>query len=112
MQAQLDRLLAVMSLPRVSLGIIPTMASRTIWPSAGFWIFDRGTVRVETPSAELTITQRGEIAEYEKRFDRLQESAVHGHTARALIHKALADLADEEGDGTPPDGLDREGAPT
>jgi transcriptional regulator with XRE-family HTH domain len=92
MHGQLDRLLAVMSLPRVSLGVIPSMALRTVWPSAGFWIFDRGTVRVETPSAELTITQRGEIAEYEKRFDRLQESAVHGHAARTLIHKALADL--------------------
>ena len=62
MRGQLDRLLTVMSLQRVSLGIIPAMAERMMWTSAGFWIFDTGTVRVETPSAELTITQRGEIA--------------------------------------------------
>lgn len=102
MQAQLDRLLAVMTLPRVSLGIIPSMARRTVWPSAGFWIFDRGTVQVEVPSAELTITQRSEIAEYEKRFALLQESAVYGHAARAVIHRALADLADEDDDRVQP----------
>jgi hypothetical protein len=85
MQGQLDRVLAVMSLPRVSLGIIPAMAERRIWMSAGFWIFDTETVRVETPSAELTITQRGEIAVFEKRFAWLQESAVYGKEARALI---------------------------
>lgn len=85
MRGQLDRLLAVMSLQRVSLGIIPAMAERRIWTSAGFWIFDKHTVRVETPSAELTITQGGEIAVYEKRLAWLQEVAVYGGEARALI---------------------------
>ncbi|MEV8517450.1 helix-turn-helix transcriptional regulator [Dactylosporangium sp. NPDC051484] len=85
MRGQLDRLLALASLPRVSLGIVPAMGERRIWPSAGFWIFDQGTVRVETPSAELTITQRSEIAAFEQRFERLQESAVYGQDARAVI---------------------------
>jgi hypothetical protein len=85
MRGQLDRLLAVASLQRVSLGVIPATAARAIWTSAGFWIFDQSTVRVETPSAELTITQRSEIAVFEKRFDRLQQSAVYGARMRALI---------------------------
>jgi hypothetical protein len=88
MHGQLDRLLAIMSLPRVSLGIIPSMAPRTIWTSAGFWIFDQGKVRVEVPSAELTITQRSEIAVYEKRFAILQDLAAYGKDARALIAAA------------------------
>jgi transcriptional regulator with XRE-family HTH domain len=88
MRGQLDRLLALMSLQRISLGVVPAMAERKIWPSAGFWIFDQGTVRVETPSAELTITQRSEIAVFEKRFDRLQKSAVYGQAARGLIYQA------------------------
>ena len=92
--AALDRLLVLMSSHRISLGIIPAMGERRIWVSAGFWIFDQGTVRVETPSAELTITQRGEIAVYEKRFARLQESAVYGDAARALIRGAEADFRD------------------
>lgn len=85
MRGQLDRLLSVMSLQRVSFGIIPAMAERRVWTSAGFWIFDQHTVRLETPSAELTITQHGEIAVFEKRFARLQELAVYGQEARTLV---------------------------
>ena len=89
MRGQLDRLLAIMAWQRVSLGIISSMGERTIWTSAGFWIFDRHTVHVETPSAELTITQRSEIATFEKRFARLQESAVYGREARALVAASI-----------------------
>jgi transcriptional regulator with XRE-family HTH domain len=96
MRGQLDRLLAVMSLPRVSLGIIPAMSERKIWTSAGFWIFDTGTVRVETPSAELTITQRGEIAVFEKRFAWLQESAMFGAEAMQIGHRVMRELAEEQ----------------
>ena len=92
MHCQLDRLLVVMSLPWVSLGIIPAMSERKIWTSAGFWIFDKGTVRVETPSAELTITQRGEIAVYEKRFAWLQEMAVYGVGTKNLVRRAMEEL--------------------
>lgn len=85
MLGQLGHLLYLMSLPRVSVGIIPSMRERKVWTSAGFWIFDQHTVHVETPTAELTITQRGEIATFEKRFAMLQESAMYGHDARAVI---------------------------
>ena len=102
MRGQLDRLLTVMSLHRVSVGIIPAMGERTIWTSAGFWIFDQGTVRVETPSAELTITQRSEIAVYEKRFARLQQSAVYGPDARALIAASVPDAAGDTRPGSSP----------
>lgn len=98
MAGQLDRLLEVMSLHRISLGIIPSMGQRHTWASVGFWIFDRHTVHVATPSAELTITQRGEIAVFEKKFARHQRSAVYGQEARDLINRALADLSSK-----PPD---------
>jgi transcriptional regulator with XRE-family HTH domain len=68
MAGQLDRLLAVMSLHRLSLGIIPSMGQRHTWTSSGFWIFDQHTVHVETPSAELTITPHSEITVFEKTF--------------------------------------------
>lgn len=93
MAGQLDRLLAIMSIQRLSLGIVPSAGQRRTWPSAGFWIFDRRTVHVETPSAELTLTQRSEIAVFEKKFARHQQSAVYGQDARDLINKALADLS-------------------
>jgi transcriptional regulator with XRE-family HTH domain len=92
MSGQLDRLLAVMSLPRVKLGIIPSSAERTVMPSAGFIIFDSEMVQAETVSAELTVTQPQEITLYARRFDLLRQSAVHGRDARRLIHRAIEEI--------------------
>jgi transcriptional regulator with XRE-family HTH domain len=92
MAGQLDRLLEATSLHRISLGIIPSMGQRQTWASVGFWIFDRHTVHIDTPSAELTITQRSEIAVFEKKFDRHQRSAVYGQEARDLISQVRANL--------------------
>jgi hypothetical protein len=52
-------------------------------------------VHIDMPSAELTITQRSEIAVFEKKFLRHQQSAVYGREARDLINKAIADLSSE-----------------
>jgi transcriptional regulator with XRE-family HTH domain len=93
MGGQLDRLLAVMSLPSVSLGIIPLGAERKVMPSGGFLIFDDEMVQAETVSAELTLTEPREVALYARRFDFLSESAVHGREARSLIHRALSMVA-------------------
>jgi transcriptional regulator with XRE-family HTH domain len=92
MTGQLDRLLAVMSLPRVRLGIIPSAAERTVMPSAGFAIFDNDMVQAETVSAELTVTQPQEITLYARRFELLRQSAVYGRDARQLIRRALEDI--------------------
>ena len=54
---QLDRLLAVMSLPNVSVGIIPLMKERAAVASAGFWIFDNALVALETPTASIEVTR-------------------------------------------------------
>lgn len=96
MAGQLDRVLAVMSLPRVSLGIIPAQAPRTAFVTVPFWIFDDAMVRVETPSASLQITQPREIRLYVTMFEQLRQSAAYGAEARALINAALADLADDQ----------------
>ena len=88
MIGQLDRLLAVMSLPRITLGIIPTFAEYRV-PTNQFIMFDTRLVHVETISAELTIKQPREIALYKKVFDGLAELAIIGNSARALIASAL-----------------------
>jgi transcriptional regulator with XRE-family HTH domain len=93
MSGQLDRLLAVMSLPSVELSVIPVAAARKVMPSGGFLIFDDEMVQAETVSAELTVTQPQEIALYARRFALLRESAVSGRDARNLIHRALSDVA-------------------
>ncbi|NJC81543.1 helix-turn-helix domain-containing protein [Planosporangium mesophilum] len=98
MAGQLGHLINVASFPSVSLGIIPANIDRTMWSSPGFWIFDEDRVEIETPSAELTITQPREIAVYARTFAELSSMAVYGAAARSLITAAINDLgADEDG---------------
>ncbi|WP_433532170.1 helix-turn-helix domain-containing protein [Micromonospora sp. CA-263727] len=89
---QLDRLLAVMSLPNVSVGIIPLMTERPAVASTGFWIFDNLLVALETPTASIEVTRPHEIELYARMFDRLQVSAVYGPEARALIGRTIDHL--------------------
>lgn len=101
MIGQLDRLLAVMSLPRVTFGIIPSHTEyRT--PTNQFIIFDKRLVQVETISAELSISQPREIALYAKAFQMLTEQAVIGSKARNLITTALNDLHTQQDGYEPP----------
>ena len=90
---QLGRLLEVMSIPTVSLGIIPMMTQRTAVPSAGFWIFDNSAVALETPTASIEVTRPQEIGLYSRMFTHLQESAYYAGRARSLIIRALGELA-------------------
>jgi len=92
MLGQLDRVLAVMSLPRVSLGIIPASGERHCLAQGSFWIFDEERVKLEGVSAGLDITQPREISVHAKAFSLLQQSAIHGQAARMLIQRALAAL--------------------
>ncbi|GAA0336428.1 helix-turn-helix transcriptional regulator [Streptomyces blastmyceticus] len=85
MKGQLDRLLAVMRLPRLSLGIIPRSAPMKIWPGNSFSMFDDRLVLVETYSAEFSVTQPREIELYFKAFALLQQSAVYGNSVRELV---------------------------
>ena len=90
---QLGRLLEVMSLPAVSLGIIPMMAERTAVASAGFWIFDNSLVALETPTASIEVTRPQEIELYARMFEHLKTPALYGPAARALIIKVLGELS-------------------
>lgn len=89
MKGQLDRLLAVMRLPRLSLGIVPRSAPASIWPGNSFSMFDDRLVLVETYSAELSVSQPREIELYAKAFALLKQSAVYGTAVRDLIFTAL-----------------------
>ena len=92
MAGQLGHLLEVMSLPSVSLGIIPNSADRTIWPLEAFYVFDASLVTVELLTAEVNVTTPGEISDYAHAFADLAKSAVYGQRARALVTSAIAEL--------------------
>lgn len=89
MKGQLDRLLAVMRLARLSLGIVPRSAPMRIWPGNSFSLFDDKLVLVETYSAEFSVTQPREIELYAKAFALLQQSAVYGTAVRDRILSAI-----------------------
>ena len=90
---QLGRLLEMMSVPTVSLGIVPLMTERTGVPSAGFWIFDDSLVALETPTASIEVTQPQEVELYTRMFGHLRGAAVFGAAARGLIIRALGELS-------------------
>jgi hypothetical protein len=92
MLGQLDRLLAVSSLPRLHLGIIPTQATHGYAPMCSFWIHDERMVTVETISAELKLTQPREVELYLRAFARFAGNAIYGSGARALIETARRTL--------------------
>ena len=90
---QLGRLLEMMSVPTVSLGIVPLMTERTGVASAGFWIFDDSLVALETPTASIEVTRPQEVELYARMFEHLRGAAVFGAAARGLIIKALSELS-------------------
>lgn len=92
MTGQLHHLATCATAPSVSVGIVPAGIERTMWSSPGFWIFDEDRVLMETPTAELTITQPREIAVYGRVFAELASMAVYGAEARELIASAVNDL--------------------
>jgi transcriptional regulator with XRE-family HTH domain len=90
MAGQLGHLLAVSSMPSVSLGIIPLGADRSqTWSVEGFWMFDEKQVKVELVSGHLTITQPHEVKLYRNIFRDLSGLAAFGREARALITAAI-----------------------
>lgn len=92
---QLNRLLTMMSLPNVSVGIIPMMTERAAVGSVGFWILDESMVALETPTANIEVTRPREIHLYARMFEHLKGSAVHGKQARALVTAALDELTSQ-----------------
>lgn len=88
MIGQLDRLLAIVGMPRITFGIVPAETPYRV-SMTNFAIFDNARVMVETVTAELTITQPREIAQYGRAFDVLAAQAVTGDAARQVIRAAL-----------------------
>jgi len=88
MVEQLDRLVEVMGLTRVSLGVIPATSGLGAHTQTSFWIFDDSLVQVETLTAGLDVTRPEEIEMYLTVFEKMRQAAVFGRNAKALIAKA------------------------
>lgn len=93
MARQLAYLLEAMTLPAVSLGIIPFSATeREVWPLEAFTIFDDERVHVELLAAQVTVTAPSELVLYARAFDKLAGLAVYGDEAQARISHAMSAL--------------------
>ena len=78
-----------LSIPTVSLAIVPMMTERAAVASAGFWIFDESLVALETPTASIEVTRPQEIELYARMFGHLKAPAVYGGAARALMGERI-----------------------
>ncbi|MFC9973108.1 helix-turn-helix domain-containing protein [Spirillospora sp. NPDC127200] len=92
MLEQLDRVIAAMALPNVSIGIIPAHAGMGAHAQTAFWIFDDDLVKVETLTAALDITRAEEIVVYATVFNEMRQAALFGHEARGLILRVRDEL--------------------
>ncbi|MGW4640438.1 helix-turn-helix domain-containing protein [Sphaerisporangium sp. NPDC004334] len=93
MRGQLDRLLAVTTLPNVEFGVIPFEAQL---PSAllnGFWIYNESMVGVPTRTKDLLLRDPDSVAFYAGAFEELCEVAVFREEAREVIVRVLVDFA-------------------
>ncbi|RLU92084.1 transcriptional regulator [Streptomyces griseocarneus] len=92
MAGQLGHLLEVMSLPSVSLGIIPFQGGRNMWATETFSVYDDRQVGVELLTARVTVTAPSEVRMYLRAFEELQRQAVYGAAARTRIASAIRTL--------------------
>ncbi|MCG5214216.1 helix-turn-helix domain-containing protein [Streptosporangium sp. KLBMP 9127] len=93
MRGQLDRLLAVSTLPNLEFGVIPFEAPL---PSAlvnGFYIYNEAMVGVPTRTKDLVLRDPEDIAFYARTFEELAEVACFQDDARGVIFRVLNDFS-------------------
>ena len=94
MHAQAEKIISVMSLPNVSVSVIPFSATPAALFVSGFVIYDipdEPVVLVEILSRELQLRTSWDVHLYETTFDRLADSAVSGEAAAELIRAAMVE---------------------
>lgn len=102
---QLQHLLSVMTLPPVSLSIIPVGQDRQGHrPRESFEVTDSGLVTIEMLTGVLSLTHPDEVRAYVTAWEHLFSIAVRGAAARELVSRALAAL-DRERSGHGPAAL-------
>ncbi|MFI7632594.1 helix-turn-helix domain-containing protein [Nonomuraea sp. NPDC049400] len=89
MRGQLDRLLAVSTLPNVEFGVIPFCSELPSSPINGFWIYNEAMVSVATMTKDLVLREPDDIAFYVRAFDDYAKVAELEEAGRAIILRIL-----------------------
>ena len=93
MRAQIEKIIDVSTLENVTIGIIPQSAEGNVWHDHGFNVLDDRSdnagpvVHVETLTRGLTIEDPDDVAAYKKTFVQLQQLAITGDEARAILRR-------------------------
>ncbi|WP_336205493.1 helix-turn-helix domain-containing protein [Nonomuraea sp. LPB2021202275-12-8] len=91
MHGQLDRLLAVSTLPNVEFGVIPFTEELPSAPIHGFWIYNEAMVGVGTMTKDLVMRDPDDIAFYGRAFDDFAKTAKFDEAGRDIIIRVLND---------------------
>ncbi|MFB4293877.1 helix-turn-helix domain-containing protein [Nonomuraea sp. ATR24] len=89
MLGQVDRLLAVSSLPNVQFGVIPFTQELPSAPVNGFWIYNEAMVGVATMTKDLVLRDPDDVAFYVRAFDDYAKVAQFGEAGRDTIIRIL-----------------------
>ncbi|MEO3869316.1 helix-turn-helix transcriptional regulator [Nonomuraea sp. B12E4] len=89
MRGQLDRLLAVSTLPNVEFGVVPFGTELPSNPINGFWIYNDTMVAVPTMTKDLNLRDPDDVAFYVRAFDDYAKVAEFEETGRAIIISVL-----------------------
>ncbi|MDP4508248.1 helix-turn-helix domain-containing protein [Nonomuraea turcica] len=89
MRGQLDRLLAVSTLPNVEFGVIPFGTELPSAPINGFWIYNDGMVGVATMTKDLVLRDPDDIAFYVNAFDAYAKVAEFDEGGREVLIRIL-----------------------
>ncbi|MBO3747866.1 helix-turn-helix domain-containing protein [Streptosporangiaceae bacterium NEAU-GS5] len=98
MRGQLDRLLAVTTLPNVEFGVIPFHAPLPSVFLNGFWIYNEAMVGVATKTKDILLRDPEDVGFYARAFEELAEVAVYREDARSIIVHALDEYAKQSTD--------------
>ncbi|MGW4424930.1 helix-turn-helix domain-containing protein [Streptosporangium sp. NPDC004631] len=90
-EAQLDRLLQVATLPHVRLGVVPWSVRVPAFPLHGFTVFDGAVSVVESLTGDLTLSGSNELATHAEIFEAFAAVAVYGEGLRELLGRIGAD---------------------
>ncbi|HEX4815856.1 MAG TPA: helix-turn-helix transcriptional regulator [Nonomuraea sp.] len=89
MRGQIDRLLAVSTLPNVEFGVIPFGTELPSAPINGFWIYNEAMVGVATMTKDLVLRDPDDIAFYVQAFDDYVKVAKFDEEGREVMIRIL-----------------------
>ena len=91
MHGQLDRLLAVSTLPNVEFGVIPFRHRSPPSLINGFWIYDEAMIGLATMTKDLILRDPDDIAFYVRAFEDYAKCADFDEGGRDVIISILDD---------------------